>query len=65
MTRNPSSPDRPVEAPASDPNAAIMARNGIVRTETFHYHVEGYRYTRLGDALAQVARSSRAGTAGL
>ena len=49
----------PAEEPESDPELAVMFRNGIVRTQAFHYHVGGYRYSSLEDALAQVARSPR------
>ena len=50
----------PAAAPASDSEIEVMARNGIVRTEAFQYHVGGYRYTNLSDALAEVTRASRA-----
>ena len=52
-----SSPQPPVAAPATD-DVAVMARNGITRTEAFYYHVDGFRYSSLRDALAQVARGS-------
>ena len=45
-------------APAADPEADVMLRNGITRVPADHYHVGGYRYTNLADALAQVTRGS-------
>ncbi|GAA4822478.1 hypothetical protein GCM10023232_19950 [Sphingosinicella ginsenosidimutans] len=42
-----------------DPEAALMMRNGITRTTSSHYHVDGYRYTSLADAIAQVNRGAR------
>ena len=48
-------------APAIHPEAAVMLRNGITRRRADRYDVDGYRYTSLGDALAQVTRSSRVG----
>ena len=53
-----SSPQPPAAVPATDADVAVMARNGITRTEAFHYHVDGYRYTSLRDALAQAARGA-------
>lgn len=55
------------ETPDLDPDVAIMERNGIIRVPAHQYWVDGYRYTNLADALAQVNRSARAraGTAGL
>ena len=52
-----SSPHPPAGAPATD-DVAVMARNGITRTEAFLYHVDGYRYSSLRDALAQAARGA-------
>ena len=43
--------------PAED-ERALLARNGITRVPADHYHVEGYRYTNLADALAQVGRGA-------
>lgn len=53
--------DPPPLDPATweDTEMDVAARNGIRRTVAFHYHVDGYRYTTLADALAQVARESR------
>ncbi|MDQ8756741.1 hypothetical protein RCO27_10925 [Sphingosinicella sp. LHD-64] len=48
------------EVPETDPDRAVMERNGITRTTSHHYWVEGYRYSNLADALAQVRRSVRA-----
>ena len=47
------------ERPAPDPEAAVMIRNGITRVQADQYHVDGYRYTSLADALAQVSRVAR------
>ena len=44
----------------ADPEIAVMARHDIVRIPANHYHVDGYRYTNLADALAQVSRGARA-----
>ena len=54
------------EAPDMDPDVAVMERNGIIRVPAHQYWVDGYHYTNLADALAQVNRSARAraGTAG-
>ncbi|WP_162806741.1 hypothetical protein [Sphingosinicella terrae] len=43
-----------------DPESAVMERNGIIRVAAFQYHVDGYRYGNLADALAQVTRRARA-----
>lgn len=52
--------DKAFDAPIVDgqSEAALMARNGIVRMRADHYHVDGYRYTNLADALAQVRRGA-------
>ena len=47
-------------AAAPDAECAVMERNGIVRVAAFQYHVDGYRYGNLADALAQVTRRARA-----
>ena len=44
----------------SDPDAAVMARNGITRVTVDQYHVDGYRYSNLRDAMAQVSRGAGA-----
>ena len=46
------------DAPGDSGEAATMARNGITRVPADHYHVDGYRYTNLADALAQVRRGA-------
>jgi len=48
------------ETPDLDPEFAVMARNAIIRVPAHQYWVDGYRYTNLADALAQVERSARA-----
>ena len=58
MASNALIPGSPADPPATEADLALMARNGIVRTEAFNYHVGGYRYTNLRDALAQAARKS-------
>ena len=50
----------PADAPATDADLALMAQSGITRIETFQYHVGGYRYSTLRDALAQAGRTSGA-----
>lgn len=52
------------ETPDVDPDVAIMERNGIIRVPAHQYWVDGYRYTNLADALAQVKRSTRPMTGG-
>ena len=49
-------------APAADPEIEVMARNGITRVPAHQYHIDGYRYAKLGDALAQAARGRKAAT---
>lgn len=46
---------RPARA-AADSENALMTRRGITRVPADHYLVDGFRYTRLADALAQAAR---------
>ena len=54
----------PNHLPASaEDEEAMLERNGITRVPAHHYHVDGYRYSNLADALAQVRRGS-AGRAG-
>lgn len=48
------------ETPDLDPEVAVMERNGIIRVPAHQYWVDGYRYTNLADALAQVKRSAGA-----
>jgi hypothetical protein len=52
MSGTPIPADRP--APADD--SALMAAHGITRTAVHHFFVDGYRYTKLADALAQAKR---------
>ena len=47
-----------VDRVAADPDLAVMHRNGILRVPADQYHVDGYRYSSLADALAQVRRSA-------
>lgn len=48
------------ELPETDPELAVMARNGITRITVHLYRVDGFRYTSLDEALAQVRRGARA-----
>ena len=45
---------------AVDDDTALMMRNGIALVQANQYHVDGYRYSNLADALAQVRRASTA-----
>ena len=56
----PTAADRPTGAGARDvqDEADLMVRNGITRVRADHYLVDGYRYTNLADALAQVRRGA-------
>ena len=47
-------------SPVPDAEIAVMARNGITRVPAFQYHVDGFRYGNLADAMAQVTRRGRA-----
>ena len=38
---------------------ALMARFNITRVPADQFHVDGYRYSQLADALAQARRSRR------
>lgn len=42
-----------------DAEVDVMTRNRITRVVAYQYHVDGYRYSSLADALAQVGRESR------
>ena len=44
---------------AEDADDALMARFDITRVPADQFHVDGYRYTHLADALAQARRSRR------
>ena len=46
------------ETPDANPDFALMERNGITRVRADQYHVDGYRYTSLADAVAQVGRAA-------
>lgn len=39
--------------------APLMARHGIERVPADQFHVDGFRYTNLADALAQARRAAR------
>jgi hypothetical protein len=54
----------PVADQGRDPDAEVMGRHGIHRVASNHYHVDGYRYTSLADAVAQAQRSEARLTAG-
>jgi hypothetical protein len=54
-------PIAPASAAADD--AALMAAHGITRTKVHPVFVDGYRYTKLADALAQAKRRSARGEA--
>jgi hypothetical protein len=43
---------------AEDSAALTMALNGITCVPANHYLVDGYRYTSLSDAMAQVRRGA-------
>ena len=60
----PSSVEGPDAAAFLDPEAAVMMRNGITRTPASRYHVDGYHYTSLADALDQVRRGESARESG-
>ena len=38
-----------------------MAAHGITRSAVHHFFINGYRYTKLSDALAQAKRRSARG----
>lgn len=43
-------------APDAERERELIQRNGITVVRADQYHVDGYRYTNLADALAQAAR---------
>jgi hypothetical protein len=43
---------------AEERETLALALNGIIRVHLSHYLVDGYRYTNLADAMAQVRRSA-------
>jgi hypothetical protein len=58
MTGSASGPLPASDASGDDQEVAVMARNGITCVPAYQYHVDGYRYTNLADALAQAGRRS-------
>jgi hypothetical protein len=44
---------------AAEADAALLAEHGIVRVPADRFEVDGYRYSSLGDAVAQAKRSRR------
>lgn len=52
-------PDALNASPADD-DGELMRRHGIALVRADQYHVDGYRYTNLADALAQAARRTAA-----
>lgn len=53
--------DEPASTEA-EPDAELMDRHGISLVRADQYHVDGYRYTNLTDAVAQARRrASRSG----
>lgn len=48
-----------VAAPQTDAEAAeLMARHGITRVPADQYHYKTFRYSNLGDAVAQAMRDA-------
>lgn len=53
-------PSATTVAPSStEADDALMARFNITRVPADQFHVDGYRYSHLADALAQARRSRR------
>ena len=46
------------EMRGEEADAALLERNGITRVRADQFHVGGYRYGNVTDALAQVARGA-------
>lgn len=46
-------------APETDPDLALLERNGIKRVAAYQYWIDGYRYSNLADAVAQAERTLR------
>ena len=44
---------------AGESDVVLMARHGIVRVPADQFHVDGFRYSNLADALAQAKRAGR------
>ncbi len=55
-----SAPQGHAPEPGSSAEAEMLDRNGITRETISQYRVDGFRYTNLGDALAQVRRGAGA-----
>lgn len=47
------------EVDAVDDEAALMAKYGITCVPIDRFHYNSYRYTALGDAIAQAKRDTR------
>jgi hypothetical protein len=57
------SADRKQTSPAINPEATEeMAKYGITRVPIDYFHYKEFRYTSLGDAIAQATRQSGAAT---
>ena len=50
--------DNPMSADARD--RGLAERHGVVVVRADQYHVDGYRYTNLADAMAQAQRRTAA-----
>lgn len=48
--------DNPNPAADAEPDRELMERHGIAVVRADQYHVDGYRYTNLADAIAQASR---------
>lgn len=48
----------PAHEPGSAAEAQMLERNGITREMVAQYRVDAFRYSSLGDALAQVRRGA-------
>ena len=51
--------DRSAVPASAEADDVLMARFDIIRVSADQFHVDGYRYTHLADALAQARRSRR------
>lgn len=51
---------RAVDSTSAESDSADMARLGIARVPADHFEVGGYRYTKLGDAVAEARRRQSA-----
>ncbi len=43
-------------ASAAETEQALLAEHGITRVRADHFDVDGYRYSNVGDAIAQAKR---------